>query len=97
MLTASDFSLLNPLKSGVNQNSTKTTLVKITVAKSRYHFSALELSANIVGFKSFNEALKINEDNARYAIYEENRKKQIAAKKEKDYIEEEYKKYIKSK
>ena len=55
MLTASDFSLLNPLKSGVNQNSTKTTLVKITVAKSRYHFSALELSAKLFHLSSLQD------------------------------------------
>ncbi len=35
---------------------------------------ALDLCSKMSGFKSFNEAIQINEDNARYAIYIQNRK-----------------------
>lgn len=87
------------------QKTAKEIYIEILKQKAKHlkkmlgipHLEALELSAKMVGFKSFKEALKTNEDNARYAIYEENRKKKNAAKKEKDYIEEEYKKYVKSK
>lgn len=58
------------------------------------HHEALELSARIVGFKSWKSALLINERNARYAIEREQEKKKYALEKGKDPLEREYKKYL---
>lgn len=61
------------------------------------HHEALELSAKIVGFKSWNDALLINERNARYAIEREQQKKKEALEKGKDPIQREYKIFLETK
>ena len=61
------------------------------------HHEALEISAKIVGFKSFKEALKMTEQNARYAISKDQEAKSEALKRGKDYVLLQYHKYIEQK
>ena len=61
------------------------------------HHEALELSAQMVGFKSWKDALSMNERNARYAIERENEKKKYALEQGKDPLQREYNIYLKTK
>ena len=61
------------------------------------HHEALEISAKMVGFKSFKDALNITEQNARYAIHRDQEAKTGALKRGKDYILEQYKYWQRSK
>ena len=61
------------------------------------HHEALELSAQMVGFKSWKDTLSMNERNARYAIERENEKKQYALEQGKDPLQREYNIYLQTK
>lgn len=94
---------LNNKKSSIKaQKTAQEIYIEMLKQKARHlkkelnipHYKALETIARMVGFKDFKEALNISEDNARYAIDEENKKKQIAVQNAKDYIKTEYEKYL---
>ena len=85
------------------QKTAKEIYIEILKQKARHlkkelhltHHEALEVSAQMVGFKSFKEALNITEKNARYAISEDQTEKDRASKNGKDYVMEQYQNHIK--
>ena len=54
------------------------------------HHEALEIAAQMVGFKNFKDALLITEQNARYAIQKEQQSKALALKSGNNYVMKQY-------
>ncbi len=80
------------------QKTARQIYIEILKQKAKYlkkmlqitHHEALEIAAQMVGFKNFKDALLITEQNARYAIQKEQQNKALALKSGKDYVMKQY-------